>query len=117
MSSPNKIVDNQRSDTWYRRLVESTSAIPWELDPATWRFTLIGEEIVDLLGYSIDDWYGEDFWLEHIHPDDKSWASKFCQTAAEKNEDHEIEDRFFAYEGRSLWIRDEVSVVENHFGK
>ena len=117
MGAPNKIVENRRSDTWYRRLVESTSAIPWELDLGTWRFTLIGEEIIDLLGYSIEEWCSEGFWLGHIHPDDKTWASKFCQAATEKNEDHEFEYRFFANDGRIVWIRDVVSVVEDKSGK
>lgn len=117
MSTPINAADNRHSDTWYRRLAESTSAIPWELDLGTWCFTLIGEQIVDLLGYSIEEWCSEGFWLEHIHPDDKTWASKFCQTATEKHEDHEFEYRFFADDGRIVWLREVVSVVEDESGK
>jgi PAS domain S-box-containing protein len=117
MRSAKNIFNNQHSDKWYRRLVESTHAIPWELDLDTWRFTFIGEQIVDLLGYSVNDWYGENFWVDHLHPDDQAWAPKFCQAAAKQNEDHEFEYRFLAADGRVLWIRDVVSVVENESGK
>lgn len=108
---------SQRSDNWYRRLVESTSAIPWELNLDTWRFSHVGEQIVDLLGYPLSDWYQEGFWVNHIHPDDKTWAPKFCQTASERNEDHEFEYRFLAADGRVVWIRDVVSVVADESGQ
>lgn len=116
MSIAKEVANDQRSDIWYRRLVESTYAIPWELDLDTWCFTHIGEQIVDLLGYPIEEWYSENFWLDHIHPDDKTWAPKFCQAATEKNEDHELEYRFIAADGRVVWIRDVVSVLEDESG-
>jgi PAS domain S-box-containing protein len=108
---------NQRSDNWYRRLIESTSAIPWELDLSTWRFTHIGDQIVDLLGYPLKDWFEKDFWVNHIHPEDKAWAPQFCQDASERNEDHEFEYRFMAADGRVVWLRDVVSVAVDEFGQ
>lgn len=117
MSSVKHVFENNHNDKWYRRLVESTHAIPWEVDLDTWRFTFIGEQIVGLLGYAIDEWYGENFWIDHVHLDDQDWVSKFCQTATEKNEDHEFEYRFIAADGRVVWIREVVSVVENDPGK
>lgn len=117
MSTTKEVAANRRSDIWYRRLVESTYAIPWELDVESWRFTHMGEQIVDLLGYPINEWYSENFWLEHIHPDDKSWAPEFCQTATKENEDHEFEYRLLAADGSTVWIRDVVSVVEDDSGK
>ena len=100
----------------YQRLIESTQAIPWELDLSTWRFTFVGPQIEGLLGYPRDAWYEEDFWVEHMHPTDRSWAPLFCKQAAERRHDHEFEYRMCAADGRVLWIRDYVNVVSDENG-
>jgi PAS domain S-box-containing protein len=101
----------KKSAGWYQRLMETTQAIPWEMDPASWCFTHMGPQIVALLGYPLEQWYTDNFWLDHLHPDDRSWAPTFCKQAAAKGQDHELEYRMLAADGRSVWIRDVVSVV------
>lgn len=100
----------------YQRLIESTQAIPWELDLSTWRFTFVGPQIEGLLGYPRDAWYEEDFWVEHMHPDDRTWAPLFCKEASKRQQDHEFEYRMSAADGRVLWIRDYVNVVSDEQG-
>ncbi len=62
---------NGSSEERYRQLVESVRAIPWEVDLATWRFTYVGPQAVEILGYPLEDWYSEGFWAEHLHPEDR----------------------------------------------
>lgn len=100
----------------YQRLIESTQAIPWELDLSTWRFTFVGPQIEGLLGYPRDAWYEENFWVEHMHPDDRTWAPLFCKEASKRQQDHEFEYRMSAADGRVLWIRDYVNVVSDEQG-
>jgi len=109
--------ETEKGEGWYKRLVESTHAIPWESDPVTWRFTHIGPRIVDLLGYSQDEWYTDNFWINHVHPQDKTWAPLFCKDAVERNQDHEFEYRMLTADGRTVWIRDVVTVVKDADGK
>jgi PAS domain S-box-containing protein len=108
--------ETEKGEGWYKRLVESTHAIPWEADLATWRFTRIGPRIVDLLGYSLDEWGADNFWIDHLHPQDKTWAPLFCKDAVERNQDHEFEYRMIAADGRTVWIRDVVTVVKDADG-
>lgn len=95
----------------YRNLITSTSAIPWELDLDTWRFTYVGQQAISLLGYPVEDWYKENFWVEHLHPDDRDKSIAYCQTSTEEKRDHEFEYRMFSSDGRCVWIHDDVQVI------
>jgi len=100
----------------YRHLVETAHAIPWTFDMRTMRFTYVGPQAEAVLGYLANDWYGDDFWPEHIHPEDRDWAVKFCMTSAANCEDHDFEYRMIAADGRVVWIRDSVNVLADENG-
>lgn len=101
----------QKKESHYRHLVESANAIPWELDLKTMRFTYVGPQAEEILGFPLADWYTEDFWQKHIHPEDREWALDFCQVATSRSEDHQFEYRMLAANGRLVWIRDDVTIV------
>lgn len=104
------------SQVHYRHLVETVRAIPWVLDLSTWRFRYVGPQARDLLGYDIGDWYEAGFWEDHIHPEDKEWVLNYCHRCAQRCEDHELEYRMIAIDNRVVWIRDNVSVVNDEAG-
>ncbi len=95
-----------------RQLLETVKVIPWELDLKTWRFIYVGPQAVDLLNYPIAEWYEENFWLNHLHPHDREKSVRFCQEATARCENHELEYRMLAADGRVVWLRDVVSVVK-----
>ena len=105
----NKIL--KENDTRFRSLLETTSAIPWELDLSTWLFTYVGPQIEKVTGFKPEEWYAENFWVEHLHPDDKEASLLFCSEATSRHEDHEFDYRFIKKDGGILWIRDAVQVV------
>lgn len=106
-----KSVDElQKNEQHYRSLVESSHAIPWELDIDTFQFTYAGPQAVDRLGYPLDDWYEENFFADKLHPDDRDAAIEFCKSEAQH--DHELEYRMIAADGRVVWLRDNISLVE-----
>ncbi len=98
-------------DVIYRRLVGSTTAIPWVLDLPTWRFTYIGSQIVKLLGYPVDDWYTERFWEDHLHPDDRDSAVTYCHSETAAGQNHEFEYRMISADNSVVWIRNDVTVI------
>ncbi|MDZ8085034.1 MAG: PAS domain S-box protein [Nostoc sp. DedQUE12b] len=100
------------SENRLRQLLETVKVIPWELDLKTWRFIYVGPQAVDLLNYPLAEWYEENFWVNHLHPDDKENSVRFCQEATARCENHEFEYRMLAADGRVVWLRDIVSVVE-----
>ncbi|WP_175443063.1 bifunctional diguanylate cyclase/phosphodiesterase [Halofilum ochraceum] len=96
----------------YRTLVESTSAILWRGDPADFRFTYVSPEAETILGYPVERWLREPtFWLEHIHPDDRDWAPRYCARATEELRQHSFDYRMIAADGRTVWLRDVVNVL------
>ncbi len=99
------------SETWFRALVETARAIPWEVDLSAWRFTYVGPQAEEILGYPPEAWYEKEFWLDHLHPDDREWAQQFCKASTSRLEDHDFEYRMIANDGRVVWIRDSVNVI------
>lgn len=95
----------------FRTLLESTAAIPWELDLSTWLFTYVGPQIETVTGFKPEEWYQENFWRDHLHPIDKEPSLSFCAEATARHEDHEFEYRFIKKDGTTMWIRDAVKVI------
>ncbi|HJN44611.1 MAG: hypothetical protein CL477_05875 [Acidobacteria bacterium] len=94
----------------FRRLLETTSIVQWEADARTWAFTYVGPQAVRLLGYPIERWYEPDFWLAHVHPDDRDEAVRFCEQAAQERDAYELEYRMISASGQILWLHDVVAV-------
>ena len=84
--------------------------IPWVADAQTWRFTWVGDQVVDMLGYGREEWYESDFWADHIHRDDRDWTIKYCLEQSQINQHYVFEYRMVKEDGETLWLRDFVSV-------
>lgn len=108
--------DLKQRERQYRRLVEYAHAIPWEMDAKTWRFTFVGPQAVEMLGYPLDAWFEDNFWLNRLYHEDREWALKFCQERTTCGEDHEFEYRMHSADGGILWIHDSVIVVSDQSG-
>jgi len=93
-----------------KRLIESTTIIPWEANAETWQFTYVGPQAAKILGYPIDDWYEDDFWVRHIHPDDRESTVEFCLKASKELDNYEFDYRMIAGDGRIVWLHDIVNV-------
>src|SRR6201995_1434354 len=52
--------------------------LPWEADAESGRFIYVGEQAVGMLGYPTGRWYDPDFFVSHIHPDDRDRATADC---------------------------------------
>jgi len=108
----------RESEARLRFLLESTHAIPWVAEARSWRLTYVGPQASNLLGYPMDAWYGENFWLDHVHPDDRAAALAFRLEHSHREGDYELDYRMLAADGRTVWIHDIVNVVaENGVAK
>jgi PAS domain S-box-containing protein len=102
----------QQNEERLRMLLESTGVIPWEADARTWLFTYIGVHAETLLGYPVEQWYEKDFWIQHIHPDDRDTAVEYCLVSSRDKSHYAFQYRMIAADGRIVWIHDIVSVVK-----
>ena len=96
------------SEQNFRTLVESTAAVPWEADVESWNFTYVGPQALSLLGYPVEQWHEKDFWLEHLHPDDKDFAVKTYMALSTTAEQCEFDYRLIADSGKIVWVHDIV---------
>ncbi|MCU7806307.1 MAG: PAS domain S-box protein, partial [Candidatus Thiodiazotropha sp. (ex Semelilucina semeliformis)] len=96
----------------YRTLVESTSAILFSADPNSFKFTFVSKEAESILGYPLSSWLDDaDFWVSHIHPDDRDWAPGYCVESTRDQRDHSFNYRMIAADGREVWLHDTTSVI------
>lgn len=101
----------------FQRLVETTNAIAWEADVDTWCFTYVSPQVTRLLGYETAECYETDFWVRHLHPEDRQFAIDFCNESSKHLSEYEFEYRMIAANGQSVWLRDLVSVVRGKDGR
>jgi PAS domain S-box-containing protein len=97
------------SEENFRRLVETTAAVIWQADIESWMFTYVGPQAVKLLGYPLEQWYEKDFWVSHIHPDDRQRAVDTCLTMTRTAEEFEFDYRMINVSGEAVWVHDIVN--------
>jgi diguanylate cyclase (GGDEF)-like protein/PAS domain S-box-containing protein len=117
MSTAANPMNNLQDDPGvYRTLLESTKAIPWKIDWQSMRFTYIGPQIEQLLGWSPASWVTVNDWAERIHADDRQKTVDFCVAQSQQGVDHEADYRALTIDGDYVWMRDVVHVVRKPDG-
>lgn len=93
-------------------LLESIDGIVWEADATTFRFSFVSRQAERILGYPVSAWLEDpDFWVNHLHPADRDTAVDDCAMATHRGENHALEYRIRAADGRDVWVRDIVTFV------
>ncbi len=95
-------------------IIESVNAIIWEYDIAQDRWVYVSPQTQSILGFAPEEWVDLDFWVEHVHSDDRVWAKDYCLTATMQGKNHIFEYRFMKKNGGFVWLRDEVVVIMEH---
>jgi PAS domain S-box-containing protein len=96
----------------YESIVDSVDGIVWECDAQTFQFTFVSPQAERVLGYPVERWLDEPtFWSDHLHPDDREWAVEFCLQQMHVRTNYDFEYRMIAADGRTVWLRDLVTVV------
>ncbi|MDC3957706.1 GAF domain-containing protein [Polyangium jinanense] len=107
----------RRSEERMRRLVEIAGVIPWEADAETERFTYVGPQAEEGLGWPTSAWYKANFLRDHAHPEDRDLAlAAFTRASADENPGG-VEYRLRTKDGRAVWLHMVVSVAEREGGQ
>jgi PAS domain S-box-containing protein len=102
-----------------RMLVEHIPAMTYvESIDADAELFYISPQVERILGYTPEEWtHTEDFWIQHLHPDDRpSVLAEDARTDATRDPVH-LEYRFLAKDGSYRWIHDEAVFVEDESGR
>ncbi|MBC9252478.1 diguanylate cyclase [Pseudomonas alcaligenes] len=100
------------SEQHYRGLVESLNAIAWEMRLEDYCFTYVSPHAEKLLGYPLSEWLQPGFWQRSLYPDDAETALNYCLTETQAGRDHAFDYRMLAADGRVVWIRDIVTLIQ-----
>lgn len=100
----------QRSQQRYRNLVNSIDAIVWEANLEL-QCTFVSQQVERILGYPQEQWLEPNFWINHLHPDDRQRMVDFCYAHIAQQQDHTSEYRMIAADGRIIWLRDTTNVI------
>ncbi|MEW6499397.1 MAG: PAS domain-containing sensor histidine kinase, partial [Cyanobacteriota bacterium] len=116
--TPHKLAEAalKQSEKRLKTLTEKARVIPWEVNATTGNFTYVGPQTVEILGYQLSDWYSDNFWEKHMHPEDQEWAIQYCQESSLSLNNYEFEYRMLAADGRVVWLYDIVNVVRDENG-
>lgn len=96
----------------YRHLLDLVKVIVWRADARTLQTTFASRQAEALLGYPLSVWTEvPNFWLDHVHPDDRQWVIEFIKSQVHQRRSHDYEYRIIAADGRTLWLRNIVNVI------
>ena len=103
----------------YRALVEHIPAVVYvetpEGDPE--RF-YISPQVEAVFGYPADRWrWTTDFWLDHVHPDDRTRVGSDDDRTNVEREQWSAEYRFLAADGDWRWVHDEATFLDGADGE
>jgi PAS domain S-box-containing protein len=83
---------------------------------APFRISFVGASITPITGYEPIDWYGQEtFWIEHVHPDDRTFVLNNQNALLEGNELTQ-EYRFRHKDGSYRWVHDKMHLVRDTSG-
>ncbi len=96
-----------------------TPPIVWEGDARTFEFSFVSAAAEQVLGFPAQRWVQEPtFWADVVVvEDDRDEAIGYCALATMRGRDHTFEYRARTADGRVLWLRDFVKVVDDQAGK
>lgn len=113
----------REAEARYRTLVERVPVTiyierPREGEVATYDTTYISPRIEELLGYPPQK-FTEDpaFWDRVIHPDDRERVREEDERTDRTGEPFSMEYRLIDKDGRTVWVRDEATLVRGEGGE
>lgn len=101
-----------------QHLLTATPAMIYSCEPTpTWGTTFISDNVRPQLGHAPEEFLqNRQFWLEHIHPEDKHQVQADLDILLRSGR-HQREYRFRAKDGSYRWLHDEVRLVRDGRGE
>jgi PAS domain S-box-containing protein len=105
----------RQAEARFRTLVEQLPALIYIEDPRTGENLYISPQIVEILGFTPEEWAADPrLWEKRLHPDDHDWV------VAENDADGDswsVDYRSIARDGRVVWLHNEALLVRDDDGE
>lgn len=84
--------------------------VAYSLDPQTLAVSDIAGDAEELFGFPREEWRRPDFFMDHLHPDDRTAARAFRRDWVRDRRSHELQYRLIDAAGRVRWVHDILEV-------
>jgi PAS domain S-box-containing protein len=101
------------NDDKFRELIEGLNVITYEYNLGKRKFEYVSRMAESILGYPQSMWMESGFWYDHLHPEDRLWASEFSSYNTKLLHDHEYEYRMISGSGEVKWFKDITTVISD----
>ncbi len=96
-------------------LIHSIDGIVWECDPEKFQFSFVSRQSARILGYPPEGWMASpNFWESRLFPADAAKIIQIRRDAARSGRPYSCEYRMLAADGKTVWIRENGSVLVEH---
>jgi len=103
------------SEQRIQSLINTIDGIVWESNIDESSPIFISQKVQDILGYTVKEWMSsKSFWLDHLHPDDRIRMIDYLKLNLKKKKQLDSAYRMIAKDGSIVWIRDIVTVIDEH---
>jgi PAS domain S-box-containing protein len=85
-------------------------------DSATSRTDFVNEQILQMCGYTPEEWFALDFFLDVVHPDDRETVKAAAHGVLEKGRGA-ASYRWFTKDGRTIWVRSWMMAIHDDAGQ
>lgn len=91
----------------YRQLVDGINhGIVWSADPVSLAVSFVSDAAERLTGFAPAEWLARpEFFLEHVHPEDREAFQKAVRVATEEGMAGDLEHRFLNASGEVIWLQ------------
>jgi PAS domain S-box-containing protein len=108
----------ERSAQQLRDILQDVDAIVWAAELPSGHFLFVSERAEVVLGYPVAQWTTEpNFWIAHLHPEDRDAVRAVLAAAGEGESDFDIEHRAVAADGCAVWLRNRMHVFRDADGR
>jgi PAS domain S-box-containing protein len=102
----------------FLNLVEDLKAGIWEMAVPSLKIIFVNRQMEAILGFSMEKWLKEeDFWVRHVHPEDREHVTEQCRKAIAEGRDYNVRYRAIKANGETIWLQDIVRVVKDESGR
>jgi PAS domain S-box-containing protein len=114
------VTARKHAEARYRTLAEQLPLItyidtPYSADEAA---SYVSPQLEEILGYTLEEWHADpNFFIDHLHPEDRERVREAQRTARESGTSLELEYRYITKDGRVVWLQDSYTVVRDDAGR
>jgi PAS domain S-box-containing protein len=102
----------------FRNLLDDLNAGIWEMEVPTLKLIYVSHQLETILGFPPERWLQEaDFWIQHVHPEDRPHVLERCRKAIAEGKDYSFRYRAISSSGKTVWLQDIVRVVRDDRGR